>query len=51
MESLGKSRDKKNPLGLRPLGFLPWDFRKDSIHHYTPSAFPHIVPLELKLRI
>ena len=29
----------------RPLGFWPWDFPRDSIHHYTPLALPHIVPL------
>ena len=32
------------PQGLRPLGFLPWDFPRDSIHYDTPLAFPHIVP-------
>ena len=26
------------------LKFWPWDFPRDSIHHDTPSAFPHIVP-------
>ena len=35
----------KNPRGLQPLRFWPWDFPRDSIHHYTPSAFPHIVPV------
>ena len=43
MESLGKSHGQ-NPCGLRPLGFWPWDFPRDSIHHDTPSAFPQIVP-------
>ena len=44
MESLGKSLGQK-PLGLWPLWFWPWDFPRDSIHHYTPSAFRHIVLL------
>ena len=35
----------KNPLGLWPLGFWPWDLPRDSIHHDTPSAFPNNVPL------
>ena len=33
------------PSGLRLLRFWPWDFPRDSIHHDTPSAFPHIVPV------
>ena len=33
---------------LRPLVFWSWDFPRDSIHHDTPSAFPHIVPLHTK---
>ena len=44
MESLRKSLSQ-NPWGLRPLGFWPWDCPRDSIHHDTPSAFPHIVPV------
>ena len=40
----GKSRGL-NHWGLRPLGFWPWDFPRDSIHHDTPLAFPHIVTL------
>ena len=39
------SQNGQNPRGLRPLGFWPWDFPRDFIHHYTPSAFPHIVPV------
>ena len=27
-----------------PSGFWPWDLPWDSIHHDTPSAFPHIIP-------
>ena len=30
--------------GLWPLGFWPWAFPRDSIHHYTPLYFQHIVP-------
>ena len=44
MESIERSA-AKNPWGLRPLGFWPWDLPRDSIHHDTPTAFPHIVPL------
>ena len=43
-DTIGKSRDQ-SLRGLRPLGFWPWDFPRDSIHHDTPSAFPRIVPL------
>ena len=28
---------------LRPLGFWPCDLHRDSVHHDTPSAFPHIM--------
>ena len=28
-----------------PKGFLPQDFPRDSIHHDTPWAFPHIIIL------
>ena len=44
IESLGKSCGQ-NPWGVRPLGDWPWDVPRDSIHHDTPLAFPHIVPL------
>ena len=36
---------KWNPSGVprqKTLGFWPWVFPRDSIHHDTPSAFPHI---------
>ena len=29
----------------------PWDFPRDSIHHDTPSAFPHIVPLNQAVQL
>ena len=29
----------------KTLGFWPWDLPRDSIHHDTPLAFPHIFPL------
>ena len=32
-------------LGLRSVGFWPWDFPRDYIHHDTTLAFPHIVPI------
>ena len=38
----------KNPRGLRPLGFWPWDLPRHSIHHDTSSAFTYNVP-DLKL--
>ena len=47
MEFLKKSLGPKNTRGLRPLGFWPWDFPRDSIHHYTHSTLSHIVPLGL----
>ena len=28
-----------------PNGFWPRDFQRDSVHHYTPKAFPHIIIL------
>ena len=43
IDSLGKSF-RQNPQGLWPLGFLTWNFPRDSIHYDTPLAFiPHIV--------
>ena len=39
-----ESRDQ-NPRGLWLLGFWPRDFRRDSIHHSTLSAFPNNVPI------
>ena len=44
IESLRKSH-WQHPWGLQPLGYCPCDFPRDSIHHDTPSAFLHIVPL------
>ena len=29
----------KNPWGLRPQGFWPWDLPRKSIQHDTPKAF------------
>ena len=37
LESLGKSQGQ-NPRGASPEGFWP----RDTIHHDTPKAFPHI---------
>ena len=44
MESLGKVLQPKAS-GPAALGFWPWDFPRDSIHHSSPSAFPNNVPL------
>ena len=40
---------RPKPFGPWPLGFWPWDFPRDSIHHDTPSAFPQIIPLSFPL--
>ena len=38
MLCLGRSRGK-NPRGLRPLGFWPWDLPRHNIHHGTSKVF------------
>ena len=43
MLCLGRSRGR-NPRGLRPLGFWPWDLPRHNIHHGTSSAFSNNVP-------
>ena len=45
MQSLGKSLGQK-PFGdLRPAGFRPRDFNRDSILHDTPLPFLHMVSI------
>ena len=34
----------KNPRGLRPLGFCPWDLPRHNIYHDTSSAFSNNFP-------
>ena len=35
----------KNPLGLQPLGFWPFDLPRYSSHQDTPLALPNNVPI------